>query len=192
MSGDKDGVELLPCPNVLCDLSRPFLNETDTSLSATHIWVSCENCGACGPRFKKPDQYFGRTSHWDQVRREAIAAWNTRPTPAHEPVWMPIETAPYNTPVQVKVGHMTMLARLIPNGSEDENGSCDQWQAEHDGEHPPCWSDGACWASNADEVQSLQPSAWTTSPAASGRPHATGTTTPASVEAAAGDTGERL
>lgn len=74
--------------------------------------------------------------------------------------WMPIETAPYDTPVEIQVGRMTMWARLLPNASEGEDGPCDQWQAEYEGEHPPCWSGGACWASNEDEVESLQPTAW--------------------------------
>lgn len=74
--------------------------------------------------------------------------------------WMPIETAPYDTPVEIQVGRMTMWARLLPNASEGEDGPCDQWQAEYEGEHPPCWSGGACWASNEDEVESLQPTTW--------------------------------
>lgn len=74
--------------------------------------------------------------------------------------WQDISTAPYETAVEIKAGHMTFEAMLVPNGSEDENGSCDQWCAIHEGEHPPCWSEGACWASNVDEVTSLQPEAW--------------------------------
>jgi hypothetical protein len=82
-----DRVELKPCPNVLCDLSRPFLNETDADLNATHTWVSCENCGACGPRIENPSQYFGRTEHWEEVKRQAVEAWNTRAAiSAHTPV----------------------------------------------------------------------------------------------------------
>lgn len=75
--------------------------------------------------------------------------------------WQPIETAPYGTPVEIRVGRMTMWARLQPGVSEDEDGnSVDQWQAEYEGEHPPCWSGGACWASNEDEIESIQPTAW--------------------------------
>lgn len=58
---------------------------------------------------------------------------------------------------------MTFLARLEPDASENEHGSCHQWVAAIEGEHPPCWSDGACWASNEDEVASLQPTAWRSS-----------------------------
>lgn len=75
--------------------------------------------------------------------------------------WRPIESAPFNTPVEIKAGSMTFLARLEPDVSEDENGqSCDQWLAEIDGEHPPCWSAGACWSSNENDDRSLQPTAW--------------------------------
>lgn len=75
--------------------------------------------------------------------------------------WRPIETAPYDTPVEVKVGSMTFLARLLADASMSSlDETCDQWQAEIDGEHPPCWSGGACWASNENEDMSLQPTAW--------------------------------
>lgn len=75
--------------------------------------------------------------------------------------WCPIETAPYDTPVTVLAGNMTFLARLgLDAGLSDDGAPCDQWRAEIDGEHPPCWSGGACWASNENEEQSLQPSHW--------------------------------
>jgi len=75
--------------------------------------------------------------------------------------WRPIESAPFNTPVEIKAGSMTFLARLMPDASmSDLETSCDQWQAEIEGEHPPCWSGGACWSSNENEDPSLQPTAW--------------------------------
>jgi len=74
--------------------------------------------------------------------------------------WQPIETARYGETVEVKVGSMTLLAKLLHNHSENEHGSCDQWVAAIEGEHPPCWSDGCCWDSNEDEITSLQPTAW--------------------------------
>ena len=80
--------------------------------------------------------------------------------------WRPIETAPYDTPVEVKVASMTFLARLLADASMSSlDETCDQWQAEIDGEHPPCWSGGACWASNENEDMSLQPTAWRYPPA---------------------------
>lgn len=75
--------------------------------------------------------------------------------------WLPIEDAPMNTTVRVRAGGKTFLARLVPNASVTEDGEdCDQWQAEVEGKHPRCWSDGACWASNADQVESAQPTHW--------------------------------
>ena len=75
--------------------------------------------------------------------------------------WRDISSAPYRTLVRVKVGSVTLLARLVPDASmTSEEQGCDQWCAEIEGEHPPCWSGGACWESNEDEAPSLQPTAW--------------------------------
>lgn len=94
--------------------------------------------------------------HRHQAERETLARME----------WRPIETAPYDTPVEVKVGSMTFLARLLADASMSSlDETCDQWQAENDGEHPPCWSGGACWASNENEDMSLQPTAWRYPPA---------------------------
>lgn len=75
--------------------------------------------------------------------------------------WRPINEAPYGQEVRIQAGEMTFLAMLVKDGSmlEDET-PCDQWQATREGEHPECWSDGACWASNADDCASLQPTGW--------------------------------
>ena len=75
--------------------------------------------------------------------------------------WQPIETAPFDEVVRVKAGEMTFLAALRPDASIDQDDeTCAQWQAENEGEHPPCWSGGACWGSNEDGIPSLQPTAW--------------------------------
>lgn len=75
--------------------------------------------------------------------------------------WQDIANAPVNTPVRVKAGNMTFIARIVLGASmtSDEQ-ECNQWQAEHEGEHPPCWSGGACWESNEDEAMSLHPTHW--------------------------------
>jgi hypothetical protein len=74
--------------------------------------------------------------------------------------WLPIEEAPYNQEVEVKIGRRPIPAILRPDASNTcEEKSCDQWQATTDA-YPACWSDGACWESNADEQMSLQPEAW--------------------------------
>ena len=74
--------------------------------------------------------------------------------------WLPISDAPYNQEVFVKTeGNACFRATLHPDASmnEDEE-SCDQWVAT--GIHPDCWTDGACWESNAEEVPSDQPIGW--------------------------------
>ena len=80
--------------------------------------------------------------------------------------WQGIESTPLNTPVRVQAGQMTFLARLVPDASMNEDGRCDQWRAEIEGEHPHCWTGGACWSSNEDEVMSLQPTHWLPAPPA--------------------------
>lgn len=76
--------------------------------------------------------------------------------------WQPIEMAPYSTPVEVVLEEgMVIVARLLPDfAMTEDDQSCDQWRAEYEGEHPPCWSGGACWDSNEDERMSLQPVKW--------------------------------
>lgn len=76
--------------------------------------------------------------------------------------WQDIATAPYNTPVIIEVGSgMTFVAQLVPDASmNSEDQFCDQWRAVHQGEHPPCWSGGACWESNENDAISMQPRRW--------------------------------
>ena len=75
--------------------------------------------------------------------------------------WQPTDTAPMDTEVEVRTGLMAFRAKLVPGAGMTENEQlCDQWQATREGEHPPCWSDGACWSSNADHCPSMQPEAW--------------------------------
>ena len=85
--------------------------------------------------------------------------------------WRGTGTAPFNTPVEIKAGSMTFLARLLHETSMDEDmRPCDQWVAKNHGEHPPCWTDGACWSSNENDDRSLQPEAWRHIGAASAAP----------------------
>jgi hypothetical protein len=76
--------------------------------------------------------------------------------------WQDIKTAPYRLPVVVQLEDGSeLLAELVPNASmTDEEMPCDQWQEIEEGSAPPCWTDGACWESNHDEVMSLQPRKW--------------------------------
>ncbi len=75
--------------------------------------------------------------------------------------WQDIASARYGEIVLIRAGRMSFEAVLVPDVSINESGDfCDQWQAAHEGEHPPCWTDGACWESNEDDRASLQPTAW--------------------------------
>lgn len=75
--------------------------------------------------------------------------------------WQPIETAPHDQEVRVRVSEMTFMAKLVSDaGMNEDETVCDQWQATREGEYPPCWSEGACYASNADGCASLQPTGW--------------------------------
>lgn len=73
-----------------------------------------------------------------------------------------MSAAPYQTPVIVLLENgFELLATLEPGVSMAENGQeCDQWCEVEEGTAPDCWSEGACWSSNADEVASLQPVKW--------------------------------
>jgi hypothetical protein len=74
--------------------------------------------------------------------------------------WSDIRTAPYQREVEVRIGSRAYKAILRKDASLDEDERpCDQWQATTDC-YPRCWSDGACWDSNADEIRSAQPEAW--------------------------------
>lgn len=76
--------------------------------------------------------------------------------------WQAIQSAPYNTEVEVSLTRRRkpMRAILKSDASMDENErACDQWQATTD-DYPKCWTDGGCWESNADMNVSDQPTAW--------------------------------
>lgn len=74
--------------------------------------------------------------------------------------WLDIATAPYERDVEVRVGKRTFRAILRKDASVNEvEQPCDQWQATTNS-YPRCWSDGACWESNANCSISAQPEAW--------------------------------
>lgn len=94
----------------------------------------------------------------------ALSAEVARLKAPGEPVsWKSIADAPYDTPLTIRVGGMTFGAILRRGASETTDGDpCDQWQALIADEHPPCWTDGACWEINADGYGSREPEAWRT------------------------------
>lgn len=104
-----------------------------------------------------------RLGHMDDLPTvQAFARHRIAAEQAGAPKWQPIESAPYNTPVIVEVGSgMSFAAQLVPDASMDsEDQFCDQWRAVHQGEHPPCWSGGACWERNENDAISMQPRRW--------------------------------
>lgn len=52
------------------------------------------------------------------------------------------------------------------SSAEDD---CSCWVADEDADYPDCWTDGACWESNANECMSLQPEFWRPAPQEQGR-----------------------
>lgn len=72
--------------------------------------------------------------------------------------WQPIESAPFDTDVWVRVDGMQFKARrtIVSEGTC----SYSQWLATVEGVHPPCWSDGAYWSSNENDDRSLPVLGW--------------------------------
>lgn len=80
--------------------------------------------------------------------------------------WLDVADAPCDIDLYVRAGGMTFKARLLLDRSMRHSGEWrDQWVASIEGEHPPCWTEGACWQSNEDEVGSLRPTHYRLLPA---------------------------
>lgn len=77
--------------------------------------------------------------------------------------WQNIASAPKDgSDIEIlTAGGFEMQARFEQLGFENEDGkSVGAWVALVEDHHPDCWTDGACWKSNADEVQSDPPIMW--------------------------------
>lgn len=75
--------------------------------------------------------------------------------------WQPIETAPAETCVKVRLeSGGTLLASLHFGNVENKDGMCWAWQTECEDDCPDSWTDGYCWAVNEDGVPSDQPTHW--------------------------------
>lgn len=77
--------------------------------------------------------------------------------------WQNIESAPMDGRdiAILTAGGFEMLARWEPFGFINaDGGDVGSWVASEEGKHPPCWTDGACWESNENEVPSDQPIMW--------------------------------
>lgn len=75
--------------------------------------------------------------------------------------WQPIETAPFNREVEIEAGGKVFRAIYATDASMDEDEkSCDQWQAADEDEAPRDWCAGCCWSSNSQGRMSAQPTRW--------------------------------
>ena len=70
--------------------------------------------------------------------------------------------APKNgTVIEAEIpGYGYRLIRWQEGFMNDKEEDCGGWVIADDMEEPECWHGGACWASNADENQSIQPVRW--------------------------------
>lgn len=82
--------------------------------------------------------------------------------------WQDIETAPKDgTSIQARIpghGEDNVIAWHSGFLDADEQDCC-CWVFTTEKEPPECWTDGVCWASNEDEVPSVQPTHWQPLPA---------------------------
>ncbi len=77
--------------------------------------------------------------------------------------WQPISTAPRDgTKIFIKTyngyGFEAYYDRL--GAMDEKENTVGQWVAAKEDVCPSCWSEGACWSSNADESPSDQPEFW--------------------------------
>lgn len=74
-----------------------------------------------------------------------------------------MENAPRDgTPIQAKIpGHGSDNIIAWGGGLMDSDGeTCGGWLFFGENEPPECWTDGVCWAVNADGKPSVQPTHW--------------------------------
>lgn len=77
--------------------------------------------------------------------------------------WQPIETAPQDgTAIQVEIpGHGSdFIVAWLEGFTDSDDNPCGCWALVEDQEPPDCWTDGVCWAVNADGLPSAQPTRW--------------------------------
>ncbi len=75
--------------------------------------------------------------------------------------WRTMDWAPKDgTPIRVRTSRRQFDVSWQTGLVDDHDQECGAWHAEKVGDHPPCWTDGICWASNEDGRPSEQPQAW--------------------------------
>jgi len=77
-------------------------------------------------------------------------------------LWLPMWLAPSDRPILLRTksrprGFEASRGGPYP-GSNDED--CWGWAAADEDAAPPSWTDGVCWAVNADMVPSERPTGW--------------------------------
>jgi hypothetical protein len=75
-------------------------------------------------------------------------------------MWQSIDSAPTNTPVVVLTEGLQSVVAVYMAFDETKLA----WQAHVEGNHPACWTDGVCWASNEDNEPSDPPKWWAPMP----------------------------
>lgn len=79
------------------------------------------------------------------------------PTTDLPPGWSPPEAAPLDRTVAVLAGGMIFRATLV---IDPHLTGAPGWSAEPGERHPPCWSEGYCWAVNEDGQPSAPVTGW--------------------------------
>ena len=77
--------------------------------------------------------------------------------------WQPIETAPRDgTSIQAEIpGHGSdYIIAWTPGFIGQDGRECSCWTVVEDQEPPDDWTDGVCWAENADGLPSTPPARW--------------------------------
>jgi transcription elongation factor Elf1 len=149
--------ELKRCP--FC--GSEAVQKSEPRMTGTHSYdaVQCANHRCCGSKIFYPveawntraDIYLQERQTVDVESESTSNPWNYN-----------MDEAPRNgTVVLLKVGEsMSFDARWQEGFMDSDEQDCGCWVALHEGEHPPCWSEGVCWSSNQDESESIQPTAW--------------------------------
>lgn len=76
--------------------------------------------------------------------------------------WQRIGNEPLNTPILVRIpgyGEDNVVC-LVDGFFDDDGNDCCTWVFDDEDKAPPCWTDGACWSTNANGTPSVRPTHW--------------------------------
>ena len=68
--------------------------------------------------------------------------------------WKPQKTAPRATEVTIRTKAGKEFRASWDWADDGDEGECIEWAALDESDAPDCWTDGICWAFNADGEQS--------------------------------------